>query len=121
MGGVSTPSHWTITGPVSLDLQPSSSGHQGLTDLQPSSTGAASLPSLDFPPPPSVSVELGSTQLEVAAADDVEILQRYAAVAPLLVDAGALGSFAERESARCLASAEPYEAVLVRICVEISQ
>ena len=64
VGGVSTPSHWTITGPVSLDLQPSSSGHQGLTDLQPSSTGAASLPSLDLPPPPSVSVELGSTQLE---------------------------------------------------------
>ena len=62
-----------------------------------------------------VDEELGSTQLEVAAADDVEILQRYAAVAPLLVDAGALGSFAERESARCLASAEPYEGLLVRI------
>ena len=68
-----------------------------------------------------VDEELGSTQLEVAAADDVEILQRYAVVEPLLVDAGALGSFAERESARCLDSAEPYEAVLVRICVEIDQ
>ena len=62
-----------------------------------------------------VDEELGSTQLEVAAADDVEILQRYAVVEPLLVDAGALGSFAERESARCLASAEPYEGLLVRI------
>ena len=62
-----------------------------------------------------VDEELGSTQLEVAAADDVEILNRYVAVEPLLVDAGALGSFAERESARCLASAEPYEGLLVRI------
>ena len=50
-----------------------------------------------------VDEELGSTQLEVAAADDVEILNRYVAVVPLLVDAGALGSFAERESSRCLA------------------
>ena len=62
-----------------------------------------------------VDEELGSTQLEVAAADDVEILQRYVTVGPLLVDAGALGSFAEREAARCLASAEPYEGLLVRI------
>ena len=62
-----------------------------------------------------VDEELGSTQLEVAAADDVEILQRYVAVEPVLVDAGALGSFAEREAARCLASAEPYEGLLVRI------
>ena len=62
-----------------------------------------------------VDEELGSTQLEVAAADDVEILNRYVAVEPLLVDAGALGSFAEREAARCLASAEPYEGLLVRI------
>ena len=54
-------------------------------------------------------------QLEVAAADDVEILNRYVAVEPLLVDAGALGSFAERESARCPPSAEPYEGLLVRI------
>ena len=62
-----------------------------------------------------VDEELGSTQLEVAAADDVEILNRYVAVEPLLVDAGALGSFQERESSRCLASAEPYEGLLVRI------
>jgi len=62
-----------------------------------------------------VDEELGSTQLEVAAADDVEILNRYVAVEPLLVDAGALGSFGEREAARCLASAEPYEGLLVRI------
>ena len=51
----------------------------------------------------------------MAAADDVEILNWYVAVEPLLVDAGVLGSFAERESARCLASAEPYEGLLVRI------
>ena len=56
-----------------------------------------------------------ASAVEMAAADDVEILQRYAAVVPLLVDAGALGSFSERESARCLASAEPYEGLLVRI------
>ena len=41
-----------------------------------------------------VDEELGSTQLEVAAADDVEILQRYVVVEPVLIDAGALGSFA---------------------------
>ena len=64
VGGVTTPSHWTITGPVSLDLQPSSSGHQAI-DLQPSSTGPASM-SLDLPPSASVvSVELGASgQLE---------------------------------------------------------
>ena len=65
MGGVTTPSHWTLTGPVSLDLQPPASGHQA-SDLQPSSTSAASM-SLDLPAsvPGPVSVELGASgQLE---------------------------------------------------------
>ena len=52
MGGV-TPSHWTITGPVSLDLQPPTS------DPQPSSTAASM--SLNLAQPGPVSVELGAS------------------------------------------------------------
>lgn len=62
-----------------------------------------------------VDEELGSTQLEVADAGDVEILRRDVPMEPVLVAAGALGGFAERASTRCLASAEPYEGLLVRI------
>ena len=53
VGGVTTPSHWTITGPVSLDLQPPAS------DPQPSSTAASM--SLDLAQPGPVSVELGAS------------------------------------------------------------